>query len=48
MFTKQAVIITQCLGARAESAAKDIKQSLSWWDIFKITVVTGKLMGNIV
>lgn len=29
MFTKRAVIITQCLGAGAKSAAKDIKHSLS-------------------
>lgn len=48
MFTKRAVIITQCLGAGAKSAAKDIKHSLSWWGISKITVVTGKLMGDIV
>lgn len=44
MFTKRAVIITQCLGAGAKSAAKDIKHSLSWWGISKITVFTGKLM----
>lgn len=48
MFTKRAVIITQCLGAGAKSAAKDIKHSLSWWGISSITVFTGKLMGNIV
>lgn len=47
MFTKRAVIITQCLGAGAKSAAKDIKHSLSWWGISKVTVFTGKLMGNI-
>lgn len=48
MFTKRAVIITQCLGAGAKSAAKDIKHSLSWWGISGITVFTGKLMGDIV
>lgn len=48
MFTKRAVIITQCLGAGAKSAAKDIKHSLSWWGISHITVFTGKLMGDIV
>ena len=48
MFTKRAVIITQCLGAGARSAAKDIKHSLSWWGISYITVFTGKLMGDIV
>ncbi len=48
MFTKRAVIITQCLGAGAKSAAKDIKHSLSWWGISNITVFAGKLMGDIV
>lgn len=48
MFTKRAVIITQCLGAGAKSAAKDIKHSLSWWGISKIGVFTGALMSNIV
>ena len=33
MFGKRAVIITQCLGSGAKSAAKDIKHSLSWWGI---------------
>lgn len=48
MFAKRAVIITQCLGAGAKSAAKDIKHSLSWWGISEIKVFTGKLMWNIV
>lgn len=48
MFAKRAVIITQCLGAGAKSAAKDIKHSLSWWGISEIKIFTGKLMGNIV
>ena len=48
MFAKRAVIITQCLGAGAKSAAKDIKHSLSWWGISEIKVFTGKLMGDIV
>ena len=38
MFGKRAVIITQCLGAGAKSAAKDIKHSLSWWGISKIGI----------
>lgn len=48
MFTKRAVIITQCLGAGARSAAKDIKHSLSWWGISDITVFTGRLMEDVV
>ncbi|MCI8550503.1 MAG: NAD(P)H-dependent oxidoreductase [Lachnospiraceae bacterium] len=48
MFTKRAVIITQCLGAGAKSAANDIKHSLSWWGISKITVFSEKLMRDIV
>lgn len=47
MFGKRAVIITQCLGSGAKSAAKDIKHSLSWWGISKIGVFTGKLMSDI-
>ena len=48
MFTKRAVILTQCLGAGAKSTAKDIKHSLSWWGVSKIGVFTGALMGDIV
>ncbi len=48
MFGKRAVIITQCLGSGARSAAEDIKHSLSWWGISKIGVFTGKLMGDVV
>ncbi len=48
MFGKRAVIITQCLGAGAKSAAKDIEHSLSWWGISKIGIFTGALMGDIV
>lgn len=48
MFGKRAVIITQCLGQGAKSAAKDIKHSLSWWGISQIEVLTGALMGDIV
>lgn len=47
MFGKRAVIITQCLGAGAKSAAKDIKHGLSWWGISKIGIFTGSLMGDI-
>ena len=48
MFGKRAVIITQCLGNGANSAAKDIKHSLSWWGISKIGIFTGALMSDIV
>lgn len=48
MFTKRAVIITQCLGAGAGSAAKDIRHSLAWWGISEISVFTGALMEDVV
>ena len=48
MFGKRAVIITQCIGAGAKSAAKDIKHSLSWWGISKIGVFSSSLMDDIV
>lgn len=48
MFEKRAIIITQCLGAGAKSAAKDMKHSLSWWGISNIGIFTGTLMGDIV
>ena len=48
LFGKRAVIITQCLGAGAKSAAKDIKHSLSWWGISKIGVLSSSLMNDIV
>ncbi len=44
MFGKRAVIITQCLGAGGKSAAKDIKDSLSWWGVSSIMVCSYKLM----
>lgn len=47
MFGKRAVIITQCLGSGDKSAAKDIKDSLSWWGITSITECRFKLMTNI-
>lgn len=47
MFTKRAVIITQCLGAGAKSTAKDIKHSLSWWGISEIGVFADSLMSDI-
>lgn len=47
MFKKRAVIITQCLGAGAKSAGKDINHSLSWWGISKIGVFNGALMSDI-
>lgn len=47
MFGKRAVIITQCLGAGAGSAAKDIRHSLSWWGISDIRVFKCALMSDI-
>ena len=48
MFSKRAVVITQCIGAGAKSAANDIKHSLSWWGISKIGVFHSSLMNDIV
>lgn len=48
MFKKRAVILTQCLGAGAKSAAKDMRHSLSWWGISEIGVFTGALMEGVV
>lgn len=48
MFGKRAIIITQCLGAGGRSAAKDIEDSLSWWGISDIRVLSFKLMSDIV
>lgn len=48
MFGKRAVIITQCLGAGAKSAAKDIKDNLSWWGVSYIKICKFKLMREIV
>ena len=47
MFGKRAVIITQCLGAGGKSTAKDIKDSLSWWGVTAIKVISFKLMSEI-
>lgn len=47
MFGKRAVIITQCLGAGASRARKDIADSLSWWGISTITNCTFRLMDDI-
>ena len=47
MFGKRAVIITQCLGGGGKSAAKDIKDSLSWWGVSDIRVRSFKLMSEI-
>ena len=47
MFGKRAVIITQCLGAGDKSAAKDIKDSLSWWGISSIKVVRFRFLGDV-
>ena len=47
MFGKRAVIITQCLGGGGKSTAKDIKDSLSWWGVSSIKIVSFKLMSEI-
>ena len=47
MFGKRALIITQALGAGEKSAAKDIKDSLSWWGISYIKNSHFKLMSEI-
>ena len=47
MFGKRAVIITQCLGAGGRSAAKDIKDSLSWWGVSNIRKCSFRLMSDI-
>lgn len=47
MFGKRAVVITQCLGLGAKSASRDIKHSLSWWEISKIGTFTTSLLGDI-
>ena len=48
MFYKRAVILTQCVGSGARSAAKDIRDSLSWWGISVIGVFAQPLMEDIV
>ena len=47
MFGKRAVIITQCLGAGGKSTAKDIKDSLSWWGVSSIRVVSFRLLSDV-
>ncbi len=47
MFGKRAVIITQCIGSGSRSAARDLKDSLSWWGISKICVFSKKLKSRI-
>ena len=47
MFGKRAVIITQCLGSGEKSAAKDIKDSLSWWGVSTIETCAFKLISEI-
>ena len=47
MFGKRAVVLTQCLGAGAGSAAKDIRDSLSWWGVSEIRVCRFRLMEDI-
>lgn len=48
MFGKRALIITQCVGAGARAAAKDIKHSVYWWGVSYIKVFTAALMKDMV
>ena len=43
MFSKRAVIITQCMGAGTSSAVKDVKDSLKWWGIPYIKSYKGSI-----
>ncbi|MBQ9827961.1 MAG: flavodoxin family protein [Lachnospiraceae bacterium] len=47
MFGKRAVIITQCLGAGASLAAKDMKHSLKWWGVSSVKTLKFRLMSDI-
>ena len=47
MFGKRAMIITQALGSGEKSAAKDIRDSLSWWGITHIKTASFKLMSEV-
>ncbi|MBQ3900347.1 MAG: NAD(P)H-dependent oxidoreductase [Clostridia bacterium] len=47
MFGKRAVIISQCLGSGAKSAATDIKHSLLWWGISSVRICTFRLMSEV-
>ncbi len=48
MFGKRAVIITQCLGAGANTTAQDIRHSLSWWGISQIKEFKCALMSDVI
>ena len=48
MFGKRAVIITQSLGAGGKSAAKDMKDSLSWWGVSSIKTYSFRLLSDVV
>lgn len=47
MFSKRAILLTQCLGAGARSTAKDIKDSLSWWGVSSIKILSFRLMSEV-
>ena len=47
MFGKRAMIITQALGSGEKSAAKDIRDSLSWWGITHIKTASFKLLSEV-
>ncbi len=48
MFGKRAVIITQCIGGGGSSAAKDVKDSLSWWGVSYVKICRFKLMSHVI
>ena len=47
MFGKRAVVIAQCLGAGAKSAAKDMTDSLSWWGVSSVIKHQFRLFGDV-
>lgn len=42
MFTKRAVIITQCAGMGTRTTAGDLRDSLAWWGVSDIKVVAAR------
>lgn len=42
MFSKRAVIITQCAGMGTRTAVRDLRDSLAWWGISDIRAVTAR------
>lgn len=42
MFSKHAVVITQCLGAGARTAARDIRDNFAWWGVTDVRVFAAR------